>query len=203
MSPYPVPLQASLLRCSINARIITWQCSSGSFCCNLDHSDFVYLMVRTQRTRPSQCISLYITSCSNIHLCFVLSSSLYAHPSASVRLHPWSRALRCHHHHLCLFQRDTCCRMLPLCRNAEFLCLLNFLTMLNYFIPALFCHIFTQPTLRLPPTPIVHVRPLHAGSQFFSPRSTCTRALNLQERRELFAVQLVSLYPCTFTIPTN
>lgn len=93
--------------------------------------------------------------------------------------------------------------MLPLCRNAEFLRLLNLLTMLNYFIPALFCHIFTQPTLGLPPTPIVHVRSLHAGSQFFSPRNTCTHALNLQERQGTFAVQLVSLYLYTFTIPTN
>jgi len=146
----------------------------GFLLLQLDHSDLVYLMVRTQRTRPSQCISLYITSCSNIHLSFVLSSSLYAHPSTSVRLHPWSRALCCHHHHLCLFQRDTCCRMLPLCRNAEFLCLSNFLTMLNYFIPAPFCHIFTQPTLGLPPTPIVHVRPFTPDLSF-SPRGTRVR----------------------------
>lgn len=91
--------------------------------------------------------------------------------------------------------------MLPLCRIAEFSCLLNLLAIFNHFIPALY-RIFTQQTLTPSLILIAHVCSLHAGSRFLSPRNTCARALNFQERRES-PFNFVSVYPGTFTIHTN
>jgi hypothetical protein len=152
-------------------------------CCNLDHLDLVvYLMMRTRCPCPSQCICifLYITSFrSSTHLSFVLSSFLYAHPL----IFPFClSAFLIKGSTLSLtssvsFQRDTCCRMLPLCRIAELSYLLNLLATFDYFIPALFIT-------------FSHNRRLlsHSFSSFtfvsftlglgFSPRNTCTPALD-------------------------
>ena len=82
---------------------------------------------------------------------------------------------------VCFCQRDTCCRI------AEFSCLLNLLMTLNYFIPALFHHIFTQP----------HCISIHSHRSRSFPSSwvsvplptqrvyACTQ---LQERQESFTV---------------
>lgn len=127
------PYLLRLLRCSVNAELITRWCFPGFVsllrcpCRNLDHLDLVvYLMMRTQRPCPSQRIFLYITSCcSSTHLSSVLSSFLYAHPL----IFPFGssafliKGFMLSSPSSVSFQRDTCCCMLPLCRIAEFSCL--------------------------------------------------------------------------------
>ena len=140
------------------------------------------------------CISLYITSCcsyrSTTHLSFQFSSSqpfrLCSPPPTPLlcsaafliegsMLSPFSL--------VCFCQRDTCCRI------AEFSCLLNLLTTLNYFIPALSHHIFTQP----------HCISIHSHHSPSFPSSWVSVSLptqcvpartRLQGRQESFTVQL-------------
>ena len=103
---------------------------------------------------------------------------------------------------LCSYQRDTCCCILLLCRIAEFSCLSNLLTTVNCFIPALFHHIFTKP----------HRTPTHSHcSRSFPfswvPVSLLTQHVHartqLQERQGIIHRSTVSVYPGTFTLPTN
>jgi len=90
---------------------------------------------------------------------------------------------------VCFCQRDTCCCILFLYRIAELSCLLNLLTTLIYFIPALFRHMFTQP----------HGTSTHSHSSRSFPSSRVSVSLptrhvhactQLQERQETFTVQL-------------
>lgn len=125
--------------------------SHGVLCCNSDHLDLVvYLMMRTQSARASQRISplhhillfvpIHHSSILSAFIIwafpFMLTPSSFLFCSAAFliegfMLSPFSP--------VCFCQRDTCCRIV------EFSCLSNLLTTLNYFIPALFHHIFTQP----------------------------------------------------------
>jgi hypothetical protein len=122
------PLPATPVEMSINADpcgmavFLGFFYSHGVPCCNSDHLDLVYLMMRTQSARASQCISLYITFCcsyrSTTHLSFQFSSfelfplCLPIHPPLfclaaflieGFMLSPFSL--------VCFCQRDTCCRI--------------------------------------------------------------------------------------------
>ena len=121
-------------------------CSHGVPCCNSDHLDLVvYLMMRTQSARVYPSTSRLVVRTDPPPICLFnfhhLSFRLCSPPTPLLcsaafliegfMLSPFSL--------VCFCQRDTCCRI------AEFSCLLNLLTTLNYFIPALSHHIFTQP----------------------------------------------------------
>ena len=103
---------------------------------------------------------------------------------------------------VCFCQRDTCCRILFLCRITKFSCLLNLLTTLNYFIPALFHHIFTQP----------HCISIHSHRSRSFPSSWVSVSLptqcvyactQLQERQESFIVQLFQYIQTLSHFPPN
>jgi len=100
---------------------------------------------------------------------------------------------------VCFCRRDTYCRILLLCRIAEFSCLSNLLTTLNYFIPALFHHIFTQP----------HCISIHSRRSRSFPSSWVSVSLPTQRMystsrtTRIIHRSTVSVYPGTFTLPTN
>lgn len=122
-------------------------------CCDSDHLDLVYLMMRTQSARASQCISSpsHPVACTHPPLIYPLG---FHHLVFSPPCFPpifllcmvafLIEGFRCRYPHLCVCQRNTCCLILH-SRIAELSCLLNLLTTLDYFIPALFHHIFTHP----------------------------------------------------------
>jgi hypothetical protein len=93
-------------------------------------------MMRTQRKRPSQCISptshlVVPTFICSLYFHHVLTPTLS--PSIFVRLHCYSRP-----HIVIIFFEGIRVVACYLCRNAEFLCLLILLPMLKHFTPALF-----------------------------------------------------------------
>lgn len=164
--------------------------------------------MRTQGARASRCISLYITSCcsypSTTHLPFhhlgfpfhaCLSSSFF------VRLRP--RSGLCATNTLAyvfLLKGYTCCCIL-LCRIAEFSCLLNLLTTLNYFIPALFPHIFTHP--HCTSTHSHRSRSLPSSWVSVSFHTTHARMHSTSRMTRVIHCSTVSAYPGAFTLPTD
>lgn len=84
---------------------------------------------------------------------------------------------------ICLFQRDTCCRMLPLCRIAEFSCLLNLLTTFNYLVLTLFFTPSLNPHLNSHPFSSFTFVSFSSGLSFFPhPTRACTHAVSKNDR---------------------
>lgn len=141
---------------------------------------------------PSQCIS-HPVACSHPPPIYLLGfHHLVFSPSCFPPIFPLCMAafliegFCCRYPHLCVCQRNMCCLILH-CRIAELSCLLNLLTTLDYFIPALFItssHTHTALSFIL----ITLVSFLLGPG--FSPHTICARAHSLHERREPFTVQL-------------
>lgn len=163
-------------------------------------------MMRTRRTHPSQCISPHITSCcSNIHPPFVLSSLIIPLCSISHLFLLFGcvldQGLRVVIILICVFFkgiRVVACYLFVE-SSVE---LLSFLCSSIFYSRSLSSHLHT--THALTPTHSHRSRsfPLHR-SHVLSPRNMRTHALNLQGRQDSFTIQFVSVYPGTFTIPTN